>query len=110
MPIDQRKAESRKIREAYPNVAPVIVQVHEQSHLPQAMHNRLNLVPMAFTMRDLAQAIRKKLKLSKTTVMSLFIDRRYLLSPDLTVSEMYERWRSDDGFVYILLSEQEQLG
>lgn len=109
-PIEERKAESRALREKYPDFAPVIIQLHERSRLPQTLHNHLLSVPRNFAVRDLTHAVRKKVRLSKTTVMSLFIDRRYLLSPDLTVSEMYDRWCSEDGFVYILCSDQEQLG
>lgn len=108
--LEERKAESRMLREKYPTIIPVILKLHERSHLPQALHDRLNLVPMNFSVGDMSYSIRKIVKLPKTTVMSLFIDKRYLLSPDLTVAEMDNRWRSEDGFVYILVSDQEQLG
>jgi hypothetical protein len=108
--LEERKAESRNYRETYPNVVPIITQVHERSSLPRLLHNRLNLVPFTFSVRDFAYELRKSVKLSKTTVMSLFIDGRYLLSPDLTASEMYDRWRAEDGFIYIMCADQEQLG
>jgi GABA(A) receptor-associated protein len=59
---------------------------------------------------ELIQVLRKKLRLRKEDSFIIFANGIYLVPPTSTIDELYERYRSEDGFLYFLYTEQEAFG
>jgi hypothetical protein len=108
--LPERMARSSKYREDYPGFVPVITQVDDRSFQSQALNNRLNLVPFQHTVQQLASELRRSVRLSQGAAMALSVGGKYLLVPSQTIEEAYRQGKAEDEFLYVLISDQEQLG
>lgn len=107
-PLDQRKAESKRIRERYPDRVPVIVERAAQTTLPP-LDRRKFLVPAELTMGQFAYVIRKRIKLSPEKSMYVMCNNE-LVTTSREMHSVYNSHKSDDGFLYVVVSEESTFG
>ena len=68
------------------------------------------LIPNDFQALQFHQIIRKRMQLGKETAITLFVDNRKILTSDAVMSEVYERSKATDGFLYVQFKEGEHFG
>merc|ERR1711976_1043262 len=73
-PLEQRMAESSKIRSKYPDRIPVIVQKVETSNI-ERIDKRKYLVPSDITAAQFMWIIRKRINLDAERAIFLFVDK-----------------------------------
>jgi len=105
---DQRCAESKKIREKYPDRIPVIVQKVENSNI-EKIDKRKYLVPADITAAQFMWIIRKRINLPSERAIFLFVDKMVPQS-SWTMGELYEQHKDEDGFLYIAYSGENTFG
>jgi GABA(A) receptor-associated protein len=105
---DERLEESTKMRNKYPDRIPVICQKTPQSTL-SALYKSKYLVPKHLTSSQFLFVIRKRLQLTSEKALFIFIDGT-LPSSALTFEELYETYKSNDGFLYVSYAEENVFG
>jgi GABA(A) receptor-associated protein len=106
--LDQRKAESERIRQKYPDRIPVICEKTEKSNV-QDIDKKKYLVPADLTCGQFVYVIRKRLKLPAEQAIFLFVNG--IIPPTAALlNTIYEEHKDEDGFLYISYSGENTFG
>lgn len=106
--LEQRMAESSKIRSKYPDRIPVIVQKVETSNI-ERIDKRKYLVPSDITAAQFMWIIRKRINLDAERAIFLFVDKMVPQS-SWTMGELYQQHKDEDGFLYVAYSGENTFG
>eukprot|EP01102_Stenamoeba_stenopodia_P001413 TRINITY_DN1121_c0_g1_i1.p1 TRINITY_DN1121_c0_g1~~TRINITY_DN1121_c0_g1_i1.p1 ORF type:complete len:118 (-),score=28.78 TRINITY_DN1121_c0_g1_i1:195-548(-) len=107
-PLDHRKLVSDRIRMRYPDRIPVIVEKAPKSDAPDIDKKKF-LVPSDITIGRFVYEIRKHMKLSPEKAIFLFVNN--ILPPtSMSMAHIYERYKDEDGFLYITYSGENTFG
>ena len=106
--IHIRKGESQKIMTKYPEKIPVIVEKQEHSDIP-SIDKKKYLVPGDLNMNHFIYVIRKRIKLEPSQTLFLMVDNR-LCPSNVKLSEVYENYKDEDGFLYIVYCAENTFG
>lgn len=108
-PFDQRRSESRRIREKYPDRVPVICEKSPKQMTMPDLDKKKYLVPRDLTLGQLIYVIRKRLKLEASEALFLFING-HILSTYSLLGDAYEEHSDVDGFLYVKYSKESTFG
>ena len=85
---------------------PVIVErFHKERNLPQLDKTKF-LVPQELTMSQFVTIIRNRMSLTSTQAFYLLIDDKGIASMSMTLTELYEKKKNADGFLYMSYASQ----
>ncbi|XP_062892209.1 microtubule-associated proteins 1A/1B light chain 3C-like [Mobula hypostoma] len=108
--VDVRKAEADSIRSKFPNKLPVIVERYaKERSLPQLDRSKY-LVPLELSMCQFTIIIRNRMALSSKQAFYLMVHNQSVASTSLTMAEIYEEFKEEDGFLYVTYASQEMFG
>ena len=108
--FDERIRQANRFKSRFPNSVPVVSRKEEKCLLPEKLHNQLFLVPRSLAASEFTALIRKKVNLPRTQAMMLFVDGKVLVTADVTISELYDRYHAEDGFLYVICTDHEAFG
>jgi len=104
----KRVEETKKIREKYPDRVPVIVSRAQNCTLNDIDKHKF-LVPNDLTIGQFVNVIRKRIKVSES--MGIFIFVKNILPPNSSLmSQIYNEFKEDDGFLYIIYNGESVFG
>ncbi len=98
--FEDRKKLHESIVRNYPNKIPIIVHKKEGSDLPD-IDRRKYLVPPNMPFSSFTMIIRKRLKLNSTKSLFLYVKDKSLPAGNALLSELYQKHKDDDGFLYL---------
>merc|ERR1719465_251633 len=114
MSFEKRLEESRRILSKYPNRVPVICEKAARSDLPEIEKKKF-LVPGTMLCGEFKYIVHKHI--NQVTDANLASDQTIYLFVNSTspktgalMSEVYEQYKADDGFLYITYSAENTLG
>uniref|UniRef100_A0A2K6TY55 Gamma-aminobutyric acid receptor-associated protein-like 2 n=1 Tax=Saimiri boliviensis boliviensis TaxID=39432 RepID=A0A2K6TY55_SAIBB len=107
-PTEHRCVESAKIRAKYPDRVPVIVEKVSGSQIVD-IDKRKYLVPSDITVAQFMWIIRKRIQLPSEKAIFLFVDKTVPQS-SLTMGQLYEKEKDEDGFLYVAYSGENTFG
>uniref|UniRef100_A0A7S1FF80 Autophagy-related protein n=1 Tax=Noctiluca scintillans TaxID=2966 RepID=A0A7S1FF80_NOCSC len=112
-PFEKRSTEATRIRAKYPDRIPVICERSARSCLPD-MEKKKFLVPGSMLCGEFKYIVHKHLSqggtpLSSDQTIFLFVGSTSPKTGAL-MSEVYEQYKSQDGFLYITYSAENTLG
>jgi len=81
---------------------------HKEKTLPQLDKTKF-LVPSELTMSQFVTIIRNRMSLNASQAFYLLIDDKGIASMSMTLAELYEKKRSNDGFLYMSYASQGKL-
>ena len=69
-------------------------------------------MPEKFTMADVIRTIRQKLNLESDQHLGIFLlaEGKYMMKQSSTLKDVYEKYRSEDGFLYLVYAEENVYG
>ncbi|XP_031411275.1 gamma-aminobutyric acid receptor-associated protein-like 2 [Meleagris gallopavo] len=105
---EHRCVESAKIRAKYPDRVPVIVEKVSGSQIVD-IDKRKYLVPSDITVAQFMWIIRKRIQLPSEKAIFLFVDKTVPQS-SLTMGQLYEKEKDEDGFLYVAYSGENTFG
>lgn len=109
-PFEKRKTASQVIIDKYKGERiPVIVERSSQSHLPQLIKKKY-LVPSDITVGKFLMEIRKQLSVSQNTAIFLFVGAGTLPPTSALMSQIYDRHKDEDNFLYFTLNDEQTFG
>merc|ERR1712107_34117 len=105
VPFEKRSADSKRILAKYPDRIPVICEKAAKSDLPDIDKKKF-LVPGTMLVGEFKYIIHKHI--NQTANSSIAADQTIYLFTGSTspktgasMSEVYDQWKSDDGFLYV---------
>tara|TARA_B100001758_G_C18394616_1_gene605106 strand:+ start:1104 stop:1460 length:357 start_codon:yes stop_codon:yes gene_type:complete len=108
LPETTRKGEASRMREKYPGRSCVIVDKSDNTDAPSIDKHKF-LVPDDITMGQFVYVIRKRLKINSEKAIFVFVNNK-LPPSSMLMSEIYENYRDEDGFVYMIYSSENTFG
>ncbi|XP_060109524.1 microtubule-associated proteins 1A/1B light chain 3C-like [Heteronotia binoei] len=115
-PFKQRKSlatrtrDVAEIRERYPNKIPVVVERYQKEKELPLLDRSKFLVSQDLSMSQFMLTLRARLSLSATQAFYLLVKDKSLPCLSLTMMEIYQDNKDDDGFLYITYASQEMFG
>ncbi|XP_043980802.1 gamma-aminobutyric acid receptor-associated protein-like 2 isoform X1 [Gambusia affinis] len=114
--LEHRCVESAKIRNKYPDRVPggflfglqVIVEKVSGSQIVD-IDKRKYLVPSDITVAQFMWIIRKRIQLPSEKAIFLFVDKTVPQS-SLTMGQLYDKEKDEDGFLYVAYSGENTFG
>lgn len=103
-----RKLESTKILLKYPSRIPIIVEKYKDSQLKDIDKNKY-LVPKDLYLNQFIYVIRKRIKLSPSESLFIMINNE-LCPSNMILSEIYDKYVDEDGFLYITYTSENTFG
>merc|ERR1711865_487498 len=98
-PLEQRIAESARVRERYADRVPVICERAANSDVPKVDKSKY-LIPMDMTVGQLVYVLRKRISLPADKAIFVFVNNTLPPSGAL-MSNIYLKHKDEDGFLYI---------
>ncbi|CAD8201034.1 unnamed protein product [Paramecium octaurelia] len=100
------------IIDKYPDRVPILLEIIEKSKLQFSDGSKFKkyLVDKSDHFYHFFQILRNSLKLSKQESIYLFVNKTGLIKPESQVGEIYAKYRSNDGFLRIILNEYATFG
>ena len=105
---EERKKECERIRGKYPDRIPVICEKAFNSSIAQ-VDKRKFLVPMDLTVGQFLYVIRGRMKLRADEALFVFVGG-HLPPTGGSMQELYEKHRSEDGFLYLTYNGENTFG
>ena len=108
--FNDRYNESQRILEKYPDRIPIICERSNMTSIdcPYIDKNKY-LVPNSLTVGQFLYVIRKRMKISENKAMFLFVNDNVPHSTQI-LSNTYEYYKDDEGFLYVSYSFENTFG
>ena len=68
------------------------------------------MMPKAFTVGEVLAVLRTRLDLTREEGLGLFAKEKYMLRPITKLEDVYERYKDEDGFLYLVYAEENIYG
>ncbi|KAI6213194.1 hypothetical protein M3Y94_00121400 [Aphelenchoides besseyi] len=104
-----RRSESALLNEQHPHKIPLIIERFKNEKRLRELDRCQFMLPPRATVGQLQHVIRKRVCDGRNMAIYILIDGE-LPALDSTVAELAERYRSDDGWLYIRYSSEDTLG
>ena len=106
--FEKRQNESKKVIQKYPDRVPIIVQKHLSSDLPDVNKCKY-LVPKDMTMSQFHFVIRKGIQLDASQTIFIMVNNGLVIGSQLII-EAYENLKDEDGFLYVVYTNENVFG
>ena len=106
--VRQRKYQELMSKPENQNRLPIICELHQRSGLSVRSDLKF-LTHEKMILKNFQGSVRKKMSV-KEDVVFFFYHGKKVLKNDQSLGELYNRYKSDDGFLYIQFSEINALG
>lgn len=103
----ERKQESSKVLNKYPNRIPIICE-RNNSGVIDIDKNKF-LVPSDLTISQFAYVIRKRIQVKPETAIFIMINNTIAVSTQM-IKDVYKQYKDPDGFLYMTYSNENVFG
>ncbi|EFH68274.1 predicted protein [Arabidopsis lyrata subsp. lyrata] len=107
-PLEERMDKVARIRDKYPERFPVIVEKSGESDVPDIDKHKF-LVPANLNAGEFVSVLRKQMKLRDQTEIFVFFKNTLMTPTTALMSEIYEKHKDEDGFLYMTYSGEDIL-
>ena len=108
--LEERKNESSRILQKYPDRIPVIVERSSTCKNIDEIDRQKYLVPCDLTMGQFVFIIRKRIKLDASQGLYFYVNKNSLMASSDIISNVYHNHKDEDGFLYIEYAGESTFG
>ncbi|NXN08058.1 MLP3C protein, partial [Indicator maculatus] len=105
-----RMQEVMEIRLKYPNKIPVVVERYQKEKTLPTLDRTKFLVAQDLPLAQFAITLRTRLCLTSSQTFYLLVDNKGLPNMAITMQELYQANKDEDGFLYLTYASQEMFG
>ncbi|XP_071738386.1 autophagy-related protein 8i-like [Rutidosis leptorrhynchoides] len=106
--FEERCQESQDIIARYPDRLPVVVERYTKTDLPE-MEKKKYLVPRDMSIGQFIHILSGRLQLASGKALFIFVDNTLPQTSSL-IEHVYESFKDEDGFLYMLYSSEKTFG
>ena len=106
--LEERICESTKVKLSHPTHICAIIEKSKNS-LIKEIDKKKFLIPKTLKFVDLIYIIRKKINLAPSDAIFMFVDNTIPSSND-NIETIYNRYKNEDGFLYIKYDTESTFG
>ena len=100
--FEDRKAHSSDVIVRYPDRLPIVMERSRSDKILGDMDKIKYLVPTNLTITEFMVILRKRLNITSDTAIYLYNpDNKIILSGSNTIEYLYNKYKNEDGFLYI---------
>lgn len=107
--FDARHAESERVMRLHEDRIPIVCERSKNARLAQIRRKKF-LIPRDLTIAQLMYVIRKHLRTTAETALYLYVGGSRIYGGNTVISEIYEKERDRDGFLYIVYNSESTFG
>ena len=107
--LEERQIESAKIILKYAGKIPVIITKDKKCTLNEMDRNKF-LAPGDLTLGQFMYVIRKRIKLKETESIFMFVNDTVLAPTSHTMNTLYDNYKDEDGFLYLVYCNENVFG
>jgi len=108
-PYQKRLEEANRIIDKYNGRIPVILEVNKSNINEIIIDKKKYLVPDDLTVSQFIYVIRKRLDIESEKALFLFFNNHLPASSSL-MNDIYKKYKSDDNFLYAIISLESTFG
>ena len=105
---EEKKQESERIREKYPDRLPIIVK-KDKNCILQDIDKEKYLVPKDMSLSQFMFVIRKRIHLDPATALFILINGN-LINGTKIMSDIFTEYKQEDGFLYVVYTGENTFG
>ena len=106
---EMRIKDSEDIRNKNPNSIPVICEKAPNSKIKELAKSKY-LLKKSLNLSQFKEILRKKLEIDSTSALFLLVKGKITLVENDTFDKIYDKFKDDDGFLYIYYASEEVWG
>ena len=103
--LEERKAEYEKVQKLNPGKIGIICEKAPKSQIPDIEKTKY-LINEEFNLTQFTTIIRKKLNLDQKEALFFLVNGKTSLTGDLTMLEIYKKYKDEDGFLYVAYASE----
>jgi len=103
--LENRKKQSRELLTKHPQKIPVVLEKDPKSNINEISKKKF-LCPITQTISHFNAIIRGTAELDPTEALFLLVNGNNSIIGDVTMGEIYEKNKDEDGFLYIVYSSE----
>ena len=107
--LEDRKEESRRVKERYPDRMPIICERSSMCKQVPDLDKTKYLVPQDLTIAQFMYIIRKRIKLEPDRALFMFVNQ-VIPHSSSTLATIYENHKDEDGYLYVTYSGEQTFG
>lgn len=104
--FDERKKESEHLKKKYLDRLPIICETYGELKIDKNKY----LLPKIMEFGNFIHLLRKKIKLNPNEGLFCFSENNKMFSMRSNISEIYSEYKSEDGFLYIIITKENTFG
>ena len=109
--FENRIQNAKRLMDKYPDRIPIICGLCDKAILEFPEYNKMKyLVPKGLTMGQFLHVIRKNIKLNSSEALYIFTENNTLCSLLPEVERVYNEFKSNDGFLYLIVAKESTFG
>jgi GABA(A) receptor-associated protein len=108
--FEERKNESSKIKAKYSERIPIIVYKDPKCKNLQEINKNKFLAPEDLTLGQFLVVIRKRIELEEAQALFVFVNETTLAPTSQTIGNLYNNYKDEDGFLYMLYCSENVFG
>lgn len=108
--FEERCGESGRVLRKYPHRIPVVCERDNRCQNVSTDNKKKFLVPLDMRLGEFLLVIRRRIKLSPERAIFMYIGDNHLVCSSNTFGYTYERYKNDDGFLYLAYSGESVFG
>jgi GABA(A) receptor-associated protein len=108
--LDNRKSESARIIQKYPDRIPIICERSDTERSLPELDRKKYLTPSSLTFAEFQFVIRKRIDLKSDQALYCFVGETALVPVGRTLSDIYNEFKNEDGFLYVVYASESTFG
>jgi len=94
----------------YPDRVPVIIKRNPADKILRDIDREKYLIPKNLRVSEIHNIIRKKITLDSKQALFIFVNGGVLVPMNTSILEIYNSYKNDDGFLYIVYAAENTFG